>query len=370
MPLKVPILPRYLFRLFFPLFFVCLAVGTSILLMNNFLRLFNVAVLKGISPAWIAFCFARLFPFFLSLAMPMAFLVALLLVLGQLSESGEIMAFRSSGFSFGDILWPYAAIAAAMSVLLFYVNHKASPEGYHAFKSSYEGALKQVSVVDLEPKTFVPLGDWELFAQTADAKSGALGGVYLVKSKGPNDSGNKGLRVQAPQGRMRIDKGRGLELILTHGALQLPSQQPDWLVSATFDEYRLFMPFAAAAPADRQPDIQEMNTARLRERLAEPSLDPDHRKEYLTEAAVRSAGAASPFILFWLACPLGLRLEKRARSAGFALSLLVLFFYYGLVALGISLGRRHLAMSAVAPWIPNVAGLVAAVALWRRLSRV
>ena len=59
-----------------------------------------------------------------------------------------------------------------------------------------------------------------------------------------------------------------------------------------------------------------------------------------------------------------------ARSAGFALSLLVLFFYYGLVALGISLGRRQLAMSAVAPWIPNVAGLVAAVALWRRLNRV
>lgn len=362
----MPIIARYQFRLFFPLFGLCLGVGTSVLLMNHFLRLLNVAVLKGISPLWIVSCFARLLPSFASLAVPMAFLVALLLVLGMLSESGEVTALRSSGFSFRDILWPFGALAIAFSALLFYVNHKASPDGFHSFKKSYEGALRQVSAVDLEPRTFVQLGDWKLFAQSADSGTGRLGGVYLVRYRGKDS----GLRVEAPEGRMSIDKGRGLTLRLERGTLQLPAREPAWLVTASFDEYRLFMPFAAAVPADRRLDIQELSTRRLRERLLDSALDLEHRKEYVTEAAVRSAAAASPFVLFWLACPLGLRLDKRAKTRGFALSLLVLFFYYGLLALGISLGRRNLDLAPWAPWLPNVAGLLAASRLWTRgLSR-
>lgn len=361
----MPIFARYLFRLFFPIFLVCLGVGTTVLLMNHSLRLFNIAVLKGISPLWIVACFGRLLPFFLSLALPMAFLVALLLVLGQISESGEVMALRSSGFSFVDILWPFGSLAVTLSLLLFYVNHKASPEGYHSFKKSYEGALRQISAVELEPKTFVELGEWKLFAQSADSESGHLGGIYLVKHKG----NNSGLRVEAPDGRLAIDKGRGLTLELKNGTLQLPAREPAWLVTAAFESYRLFMPFAAAAPVDRRLDIQELNTLRLRERVADPATSPEHRKEYRTEAAVRSVGAASPFVMFWLACPLGLRLERRAKATGFALSLLVLFLYYGLLALGISLGRRHLELASWSPWIPNVAGLLAAAGLWTRELR-
>lgn len=359
----VPILPRYLFRLFFPLFFLCLGVGTSVLLMNHFLRLFNVAVIKGISPLWIAACFARLVPFLSSLALPMAFLVALLLVLGHLSETGEIVAFRSSGFSFLDILWPYGLLAVSLSGLLFYVNHKASPEGYHSFKKSYEGAIQQISAVDLEPKTFVQLGDWRLFAESADRATGALGRVYLVKQKGSN----AGMRVEAPEGQIKIGKGVGLNLVLKRGTVLLPAREPAWLVTASFEDYRLFMPLSAAAPAARRPDLQEMNSKRLRERLEDEELSPEHRKEYATEIAVRSVGAVSPFVLFWLACPLGLKLDKRARSTGFALSLVVLFLYYGLLALGVSMGRRSLAFSPWAPWAPNVAGLLAAGLLWRRV---
>src|SRR5258708_20011601 len=105
--------------------------------MNQFLRLFNLAVLKGISPLWILSCFARLLPYFLSLALPMAFLVALLLTLGQLSESGEIMALRSSGFSFAEILWPYFAMPVLFTAVLFFANPKARPESVPSFLNPY-----------------------------------------------------------------------------------------------------------------------------------------------------------------------------------------------------------------------------------------
>ncbi len=359
------ILHRYLFRLYLPTFFLGLAVCIAVLLMNHFLRLFNLAVLKGISPAWIGLCFIRLLPSFLSLAVPMAFLVALLLVLGQLSENGEIMALRASGFSFRDILGPYLFLALALCGLLLYINHKASPEGYHSFKKSYELALRQVSSMDLEARTFVRLGEWELYAQGVEKKTGKLQGVYLVKQAGAN----RRLRVDAPEGLVLLKPGVGMTLELYRGSLQMPAEKPEQFVSASFERYRLFLPFAAPAGPERRLDLQEMNTMGLRRRLADPSLELDHRKEYTTEAALRTAGALSPFVLFWLGCPLGLRLERRARATGFALSLLVLFIYYGLIAVGIGLGRRQLALSPFSPWLPNLAGLAAGFWLWTRKLR-
>ena len=47
------ILPRYLMRTFLPLFGLCLALFTGVLLMNTFLKLFSLAVTKGISLVWI-----------------------------------------------------------------------------------------------------------------------------------------------------------------------------------------------------------------------------------------------------------------------------------------------------------------------------
>lgn len=361
----MPLLPRYLLRQYLPAFGLCAAVCTGVLLTQQFLRLFHLAVMKGLPPLWILACFARLVPYFLSIALPMAFLVALLLALGQLSERGEVLALRSAGFSFRDMLWPYLALSLGLSAFLLYLNHKASPEGFHSFKNRYEEALAQVSRLDLEPNTLVWLGEWRLYAREVSKSDGRVRGVYLVKAKGAQ----KGLRVDAPDGTLRVEPGRGLGLALQGGTMRLPGPEPSELVSASFDSYRVLVPLVDPKRLHRGMDLQEINTFRLRERLRDPELDPSRRREYATEAAVRSAGAFTPFVFFWIACPLGLVLEKHARATGFALSLAVLFVYYGLLVSGISLGRRTLALSPWAPWLPVAAGLALGAFFWRRNLR-
>jgi len=355
------ILPRYLFRLLLPVFLLCAAVCTGVLVMNHFMRLFNVAVMKGVSPFWILSCFAGLLPYFLALAIPMAFLVSLLLTLGALSERGEVMALRSSGFSFAEILWPFLVLAAVLSAALLYVDHKASPEGFHSFRNRYFDALAQVSRLDLEAGAFTSLGDWKLYAQSIDKRTQAMKGVYLIRLRGEH----QGMRVEAPEGRVWVERGQGFWLELRHGALRMPEAEPSRFLSAGFDKYRIFLPFVRAAAA-RDLDLQELNTRSLRERLRNPALDASHRMEYTTEESLRSAAALTPFVFFWIGCPLGLRLERHTRATGFALSLLILFAYYGLLVVGIGLGRRHFALSAAGPWIPVAAGLAAGGWFWRR----
>ena len=358
------LLSRYLYRTYLPVFAVCLGIFIFVLLMNYFLRLLNLALMKGISLGWIFICFSRLLPYFLSLALPMAFLVALLLTLGQLSESGEIMALRSAGFSFREMLTPYFVLAASLSAALLYVNHKASPEGFHSFKKSYSRAMSSISRVSLEAKTFLALGEWQLYAEQADRRTGRLSGIRLVKWHGAY----RRLRVLAPEGTVEVLPGRGISLRLSGGTLLWPNENPNEHTEAAFGRYDMFLPFVDAAADEREPELPELNTFRLKERLRDPALTPQSRREYTTEAALRSAGAAAPIVLFLAACPLGLRLEKRSRALGFAWSLLLMFGYYGLMAVGIGIGRRSLAFSPWGPWLPDAACLALGTGLWWRMA--
>jgi len=359
-PLRI--LPRYCLRLFAPVFLLCLSVFTGVLLMNNFLRLFNMALLKGISLFWIVGCFFRLLPYFLSLALPMAFLVATMVTLGQLCEQGEVMALRASGFSFLDLTWPFLALAVACSAALLLLNHKIAPEGFHSFRKQYAVAAQQVSKVELQPGSFLRLGPWKLYARKADPDSGRLEGVYLVRA----NTRDTGLRVSARVGRLTITPGRSLDLELEQGSLQLPNREPERFTSGRFGRYRLSVPVAGASEGRESLEIPEITSAQLRQRIVEPGRDSQSRNEYRVELAMRSAVALAPFVFFWIAAPLGLRFSRHSRGLGFAVSLLVLMAYYGLVAVGVGVGRRSDRFSRSAPWLADVSALALGAVMTRR----
>lgn len=359
----MPILPRYFLKLFFPLFGLCLGIFTGVLLMNYFIRLFNLAVMKGISLFWIASCFTRLLPYFLSLALPMAFLVALLMTLGQLSEKGEVTALRSCGFSFSNMTWPLLAVSVLLSLLLLYINHKASPDAFHSFRKRYTLAAQQLSSIDLQAGSFMKLGQWKLYAKKVEQSTGKIEGAYLVRS-----GSGQNLRIEALRGSLRVEKGQGVGLELVEGNLMLPDNDPETFTSASFKRYHMFVPLANAALIERAPDIPEIDSFRLYEKIKDAATTQTHRLEYAVEIAVRSAGALSPFVFFWIGAPLGLQVSRNAKGSGFAISLGILFCFYGLLALGMGLGRRHELLSWTAPWLADAAGLIVGIGLTRRAA--
>jgi lipopolysaccharide export system permease protein len=357
------ILTRYLLRSFFPAFGLCIGVFIFVMLMTYFLRLFNLAVMKGIPLSWILLCFARLSPYFLSLALPMAFLVALLLTLGRVSETGEVMALRASGFSFKDILKPFLVVGIVLAALLLGVNHKWSPDGFHSFQRSYHRALAEITRLDVEPNALTEIGLWTIYAKSVDNRAGRLDGVRVVKRKG----GYERMRISAPSGFSEVEKGRGVRLVLEDGSLVWPSDDPRTHTVSRFDRAVFFLPFQG--DVRRKAELRELSTPRIREEIARGGLTPQKVREYTTEMAVRSAGALAPFMLFWVACPLGLKLEKRSGPIGFALSLALMFGFYGLLALGVGLGRKSLGFSPWSPWLPNLACIPAGLWSWRRLLK-
>lgn len=366
----MPILPRYIIRQFLPVFAAGLSLFLGVLLMNQFLRLFATAMLKGLPLLWILACFARLLPSFATLAVPMAFVVAVMVTLGQLSETGEIMALRSAGFSYREITRPFLWLAVLLSMLMFAVNHKIGPDGFRSFKRRTSEAAQKMAKIDLRARSFTPLGPWRLYAREADSATGRLGGVYLVRPGQSQDRGQtqaQALRINAEEGLLALDPGRGVDLELRNGQIVLPNKNPGLFTSGSFERYRVHLPLQTPL-APREPDIQEMRTSTLREKASQPGLSQERRREYLVEACVRTAGALSPFVFFWVATPLGLGLKRRARGANFAASLGVMFAFYGLLVVGISVGRRHEALASTAPWLADIAGLTLGAWLTRKAA--
>jgi len=358
----MPILPRYLLRQFLPTFGAGLLLFLGVLVMQQFLRLFTLAVMKGLPVAWILSCFARLLPSFASLALPMAFLVAAMVTLGALADSGETMALRAAGFSYHEIVRPFLWLAVALSALLLLVNHKTGPEGFRSFRKRTTEAASKMARIELRPRMFTPVGPWRLYAREADSSTGAMKGVYLV-----DPDRHKPMRVNAERGRLLLEPGVGVSLTLEDGQLQLPNPDPERYTTGRFERYRLFMPLAESA-APRQPDIQEMTSRELSARAADPALPAEKRLELLVERTARSAGALSPFVFFFVAAPLGMGLRRRARGADFAASLGVMFAYYGLLVVGISVGRRHDLLAPTAPWLADLVGLSVGAWLTRRAA--
>ncbi len=358
----MPILPRYILRQFLPIFGAGLALFLGVLLMNQFLRLFTMAVMKGLPMLWILSCFARLLPSFASLAVPMAFLVAVMVTLGQLADTGEVMALRASGFSFFEISRPFLWLSILLTVLLLLINHKAGPEGFHSFRERTSEAGEKMAKIELRPGAFTPLGPWRLYARGVEPRTGKLEGVYLVRP-----SQKEAVRVNAERGTLTLEPGRGVDLQLEDGQIQLPNSDPERYTSGRFETYNVYLPLTTPS-APREPDIQEMTTRELRARAADPALAHDRRLEYIVEAAARSSGALSPLIFFWIAAPLGLGLKRRARGADFVASLGVMFAFYGLLVVGVSLGRRHDLLAPTAPWLADVAGLAIGAWLTRRAA--
>ncbi len=348
---------RYLLGLFLkPLVIGGLALA-ALLFMNKFVRLFSMAVLRGFPLSWIAECILRLLPYFCSLVLPVAFLVALVVTLAHFSARGEITALRCGGFSYWTIAGPFAAAALALSLVMLYLNHWAGPRELWAFHRLYRGAVLRMPRVDLQPRTFIRLGPWRLYAETADRDTGGMTRVSLLKY-----DGNQGLRISSARGRLLLGAGSAA-LELADGSLSLPQADPARYVAGGFRRYHATIPLASSAA--EEPTLRELDSRQLRRMIRERRVDEDYLREYRTELALRSARALEPLAFFWVLAPFCLRHRPGGQERSYAAAVVFLFLFYGLLAAGLDAAKHHEALVSAAPWLADAASLLAGAVLTR-----
>jgi lipopolysaccharide export LptBFGC system permease protein LptF len=160
---------------------------------------------------------------------------------------------------------------------------------------------------------------------------------------------------------------RGLEIELGQGQFtQTDCALPEKILYGNFQSYKTLLPFFSEGGPGRKLNQREISTPGLLARLKAGVEDPEAAAKYRIEVASRLALALAPLAFFLVGAPLGVALDKRGRSAGFAITLVIIFFYYGLTITGSVLARKYHALFPWAIFAPAIATAMIGVWLWKR----
>jgi lipopolysaccharide export LptBFGC system permease protein LptF len=191
--------------------------------------------------------------------------------------------------------------------------------------------------------------------------------VKLLRRITKEDGGAYVNKISAASGRYRKAGDSGLEIELSEGQFtQAGTRDREKVVYGGFSSYKTLLPFFTEATAARKLNHREISTPGLLARLREGVPDPQIAAKYRIEAASRFALALAPLAFFLVGAPLGVALDKRGRSAGFGLSLIIMFFYYGFTISGMVLARKYEALFPWAIFLPALLTGAAGAWLWKK----
>jgi len=365
--MRFPISQKYVLQVFSHFLGLSLFVFASIFVMVNFVQIVVQGALGGFSFYFLFKSILYLLPNIISMSLPISFLLAVLLSLGQMSQEGEIIALRAGGFSFTGILAAMFWASVLACIFLLAANNWFGPVALKRSGDYTMTMINRVTKVELKPRTFQKISDWVIYSDEVDSLVNGLKGVKLIRRVNMKNEPVFVTKINAGEGTYSVLRERGIAIELRGGQFsQTDYKDADKVLYGDFSSYKTLIPFFSESTDSRKLYAREISTAGLMRRIADGTADADTAWKYRIEIASRFAMALTPLVFFLIGAPLGVVLEKKGRSAGFTLSLLIIFLYYGFSITSMVLARKYEALFPWAMFVPAAAGAALGLWMWKK----
>lgn len=296
---------------------------------------------------------------------PMSMLLATLLTFGRLSSSSEITAMKSCGIGFFRIAMPAILLGFLVSIVAILFNEHVVPWANIAYRNVvyYEiqgksGAKSQDHIIlkDIKDGQIQRL----LYARRYDADSQSLQSITLQEF----DGAGKVSHVENAE----YAEFTGKEWVMHNGMLYDIS---DGESEHTLRFNTQVLPINASPRqiVREQKDPEELTMKELKAQIRIMKTQYVDTSKLETELYQRITVPMASLIFALVGVPLGLQPTRNSSSAGFAMSVIIIFFYYALMTMANAIGRSGALSPMLAVWIPNVVGLIAGLFLIRKASR-
>ncbi len=362
------ILDRYLLREIALPFLLGLTILTFILVLPPILVAGEEFISKGVEWSIVARAMATLLPQALSLTIPMAVLLGILVGFGRLSADREFVAMQACGVSLARLLRPVLLIAALGTAATGYEIIVALPNANQAYREIVFVLLATRIENNVKPRVFYEeFPNKTIYVRDMPAEGGWRD-VFLADTSRPGET----TVYFARRGRIRLDSVKRivqleLQEVSSHTTRQDSGEnyQANTIGSTliSLDPDTVFKrPPLKGAP--------EMTIAELKAEIADAGTrhDPAYGARFMLQQKF-SLPITCP-ILALIGLALGASNRKDGKLASFAIGMGVIFAYYVLLwgARAAAMGGRF--SPALAPWLPNIVmGTVALVMLaWRARS--
>jgi lipopolysaccharide export system permease protein len=341
----VALIDRYVLRLTLWPMVACLGITVMSLLLERALRLLDLLSQSSERFGPVVELTANLLPHYLGLALPIAFFVALFIVITKLDDGSEVEALLANGISLTRLAAPYVALGAVLMAISLVVFGYMQPYSRYAYRAVLHAAINAGWDGRLHGGAFVTDGDTVMTADTASLEGRRLQKLFIRR---PADGGEEVITAGSASVVLRPD-GKHVSLVLKDG-LRVGENKSGSVDMLRFDTFvmQTSLSGAAALMRARGGDERELtNGELLREARSPVPIVP--RERLMSEFYGRIARSAVLPFLPLIAFPLGLAAKRGRRSAGLVLAgVLLLAFNHGL------LFGEGLADAGKAPALPAV----------------
>ena len=347
---------RYLIAEILPPFFFGLLAFTFILLIARILRLIELVVTRGVPLFQIGKLFALILPTFLEMTVPMAFLLAILLGLGRMSNDQELLAMKASGVSAPQIFWPIAFVGLAVALITLGLTMFARPaanfalkkELYNIARNRVGTALREKVFNDDFPKILIYVEELVPPGNTAQ-------GVLIVDKR---DRVREDI-ILGKVARITTDEETNtLGLRLFDGSVYERERNRPGFSQTRFNIYDFKLDLDELVGPVRQKEAgpKEMPLPELINTIEAKRSSGGKAISERMELHQRISFAFVPLVFCLLGVSLSLlpRTSRANRSWGFMLCMFWIMTYYTLLSLGKALGDKSILHPIPALWLPNL----------------
>ena len=336
-------------------FFFGLLTFTIVLLVARVVKLIELIVTRGVPSLQIGKLLFLIMPTFLELTVPMAFLLAILLGLGRLSQDREVLAFKASGVSPLQILWPIAGVACVIAAITLFLTIFARPAANVALKKElYEIAKSRLGTA-LKEKVFnQEFPKISIYVEEIIPPGNTAQGVLIIDQRNPT-------REEVILGKVALissdDQTNTLGLKLVDGSVYQRDKNRPGFSQTRFNiyDFKLDLDELIGPVRRRDGGPKELPLDRLLQTILEKRQQGQSAIPERIELQQRISFAFAPLVFCLLGVSLILlpRGSRTGRSWGFLLCLFWLLAYYLLLSLGKALGERGVLHPIIALWLPN-----------------
>ena len=324
-----------------------------LLFVMQFLRGTDVLLGSAITPKDFGRLLLYLAPHFLVMAIPISFLLALLLGFGRLHEDRELVFIESLGFSPVRLLKIPLAMGACLGAVMLLLTFTAEPRGLRAVKELVNQMIKKNVIGDVKAGVFYEdLSQFTVYVQEVDKKNHTWKHVLVHDDRDPSAP----LLVLSSGGRVSSGtETETLVLTLLEGVVHLSKQAGgDYsLVAFTQGDLDVGVGDTLFQKNRFRSPKEELTPPQLLQAAEEARTHGEDSVAFRVAFHQRLGQALAPiaFALVGTAVALGSRSSGRARSVVLTLAAYVL--YYAMVRFFENLGIRSWVSPFWAGQLPN-----------------
>ena len=364
--MHIRILDKYIFREVFLTFLFSVCAFSAVFIGSGTLfRIAQYITEYGAGFASVVKIFVLGLPNIIVWTFPMSMLLASLLTIGRLSSASEITAMKSCGIGFSRIAAPVVLLGLIISICSVAFNEYVVPWANTAYRNVlYYEIQGNTSMQSQEHIILKDIQDGKIqrlvYARLYNAETEQLVGITM------QDFDETGALRHVENAEYAEWKGdewvmhSGMIYDIADGASEHTMR---------FEQQVLPIQVTPKRVVREQKKTEELTMKELRAQIEIMKTQYVDTKKLEAELYQRVTVPLASLVFALIGVPLGMQSTRNASSTGFALSILIIFFYYATMTMGNAFARGGILPPLLAVWLPNIIGLMAGGVLIRRASR-